>query len=298
MFTLQQIVTSWNSFFFDPVPVHTVALVRIALSFVLLIESFYLLANARDYLGPDGLINYKRYYKRTYNKSLSLFLYLPPTMASVYGILGLHIIALSFVMLGLFTQVSLVIAYITLASVVNRNPTICNGGDNVSRIMLFLLIFSSCGNTLSLDEYFFHSKQIPDRSYLLQSPWAMRLMQIQLSIIYLYTAYWKMKGATYINGTAMYYVMGNFGYRRFQLPRKMLLAPFGYILTWSVLVIEVVLPLGLWVVDLRYYALLLGFLLHLAIEYLVNVHLFSFYMMACLFLFIDPFDIIRIIQNF
>ena len=155
-------------------------------------------------------------------------------MISVYTIfLCLHITFLCFLIMGLYTLVSAIGAYITLVSIVNRNPTICNGGDNVSRIMCFLLIFTSSGNALSLDEYFFYSPHLPGKQYLMQAPWAMRLMQIQLSIIYLYTAYWKLKGATYRNGTAMYYVMGNFGYRRFPLPQVLLQKPFVHILTWS-----------------------------------------------------------------
>jgi len=298
MFTLQQIADSWNSFFFAPVPVYTVALVRICLGLVLLVEAFVLLANVKDYLGPDGLTNYERYYNRTRRKSLSLFLYLPPGINSVYAIMCLHIVALLFLIAGLFTPVFVVVAYITLVSIVNRNPTICNGGDNVSRIMCFLLIFTSSGHVLSLDEYFFYRNHLPAQEYIMQAPWALRLMQIQVSVVYLYTAYWKLKGATYRDGTAMYYVMGNFGYSRFQLPGVLLQKPYVYVLTWSVLVIEVALPLGLWITDFRYYAIATGFALHIAIEYLVNVHLFSYYMMASLLLFADPYDVIKFLQHF
>ncbi len=297
MITSEQLIQHWNDFFFQPIHVHTIAEFRIIFGIVLLLDVIYVLFNIKEYLGVKGLISYERYHKRNVGKALSLFLYFPPTMTSTYVIISLHIIFICMMILGIVTPISIILTYITLLSIVNRNPTICNGGDNVARTMCFLLVFAYSGHTYSFDEYFFYQKFIPNKEYLMISPWAIRLMQIQVSIIYLYTFYWKLKGITYRNGTAMYYVMGNTTYRRFQLPKFLLEKPFVHILTWGALLIEFALPFGLWIADFQYEFIILGFLLHIAIEYMLNVHFFSFYMMVSLLLFINPDDMARFVEN-
>src|SRR5437764_15033151 len=101
MITLNEIIQAWNSFFYNPIPIYTVAIFRILFGFILICDAFFILAHAQEYLGPDGLIGFDRYYKRNKGHSLSLFLYLPPTTKSVYLIIGLHIIFLFFMFAGL-----------------------------------------------------------------------------------------------------------------------------------------------------------------------------------------------------
>lgn len=296
MISLRQIADFWNLFFFYPIPAYTIALFRIVFGLVLLFDAFYILMNAREYLGPDGLLSHKRFKSRYKGRALSVFLILPGTMPVVYTVLGLHIFFLLMMIVGLFTTVSTIFVFVTLSSIIKRNVIICNGGDNVARMMCLLLIFSSSGHAFSFDTYLFHM-QTPLDGYTLIAPWAMRLMQIQVSIIYIYTVYWKLKGATYRNGTAMYYVMSNDNYRRFRIPGILLTKPYVQILTWGALVVEFILGIGLWITDIHYAILLVGLLFHIAIEYILNVHLFGWYMMASLLLFINPADLWNFIHG-
>jgi len=288
MLTAGELIHSWNSFFFNPVPVYSLALFRIIFGLVLLCDAVYNLMNIKEYLGPQGLIGFDRYKGRS-GYAFSLFRLFPPTLGSAYAIVFIHIFFLLFLILGLLTQLSTFFVFLTLCSIVNRNPTICNGGDNVSRVMCFLLIFAPSGEVYSLDNLIFPSG--PGTSTIYFQPWAVRLMQVQLSIIYIYTAYWKLKGATYRNGTALYYVVKNDLYKRFSVPEIVVRRPFVQVLTWGVLALEFALGFGLWVEDVRVPLLIGGFLLHLSIEYLLNVHFFSWYMMAALLLFIDPLTV-------
>jgi uncharacterized membrane protein YphA (DoxX/SURF4 family) len=297
MINLTDILNLWNEFFFSPTPVHTVAVFRIVLGFILLYDAIYNLINIKEFLGPTGLISYDHYIKRS-GYAFSLFHYLPPKMWSAYAIVGLHIVALLSMILGFYTTISVILVYLTLCSIVNRNPTICNGGDNISRIMCFLLIFASSGYAYSLDEYFFYSANKINNDYLLRAPWAVRLMQIQLSVIYLKSVYWKLKGHTYRSGIAMYYVVQNNNYKRFSVPSFFLQKPFVYVLTWGALFVEFAIGIGIWISEFRNPLILTGFGLHLAIEYILNVHLFSWFMMAVLVLFIDPYDIVHFINYF
>ena len=68
----------------------------------------------------------------------------------------------------------------------SRNPNILNGGDDTLQVALFLLMLSPSGKALSLDAWLrrrFFGQSGPDWV----PPWSIRVMQIQLCIIYLTT---------------------------------------------------------------------------------------------------------------
>ncbi len=298
MIELAELYEAWWNFFFAPKPVHTVAVFRILLSLILLIDTIFLWLDAKVLLGPKGLLQYEQFYKRNRLVAFSLFLYLPPTMRSVYLVLTLHVIFLLMMLVGFLAPLCIVLVFITLTSIINRNPGLGNGGDVVARLMLFLLMFTPCSHALSMDEWLFYQPSTPDGQHLFQAPWALRLMQIQLSAIYLKSVYWKLKGKTYLRGTAFYYSMRNNKYSRWQVPEFFVLGWPGKIMTWSILASEVFLGTGLWIQELRYPAIISGFALHLFIELTLNVHLFGWYMMASLLLFVDPYAMMSFLERF
>lgn len=294
MISLNEIMSAWNVFFFDPIPPHSVALFRIVFSALLLLESFFMIARAKEYLGPRGWFSYKQYLKRNRKITFSLFLYMPPTMRSVYIILSLHIAFLTCTMIGLFTPICVVGAFATMISIQKRNRELNNGGDVVARCMWFLLIFANSGQTYSIDEYLFYDQTVSESGILNYSSWALRLMQIQLTIIYFKSFYWKMQGSSYRDGTALYYVLQNRTYSRLKVPKIILQKPIIQYMTWSVLIIQSFIVVGLWVTELRYLAIISGIIFHLSLELTMNVHLFGWYMMTSFLLFVDPSDIMRL----
>jgi hypothetical protein len=285
--TLHDLAAAWNGFFFAPVSVYPVAVFRIFLGLILLADGLFILRNAELYLGPQGLTAYHRNFLAMRGRALSLFLYLPGTMRSVYLVLALHLTAVALMTVGFLTPVSTALAFVTTRSIVNRSWPSANGGDNVAKIMCFLLIFAPAGRALSLDEVLFYAPNPPDGSYLMAEPWAQRLMQIQVSVIYLYTVYWKLKGATWREGSAVYYAVTNNMYRKFPVPRFLMKPLLIKLVTWGVLAAEVAIGIGLWIEDLRLWLVFLGLALHLAIETFLSVHLFGWYMLAGLCLFLD-----------
>jgi antimicrobial peptide system SdpB family protein len=285
--TIDMLFNAWNGFFFAPVSVYPIALFRIVFGCVLLLDAIYVYSNAKLYLGPAGLTEYHRYFKSARGQSMSLFLYLPGTMKSVHFIMIVHFIAVIMLILGLFTPISVIIAFITTRSIVSRGAHLTNGGDAVAKVMCFLLIFTPCGQALSLDSLLFNIPQSTEGTAQMQAPWAQRLMQIQLCFIYFNTMYWKLKGATWRNGTAVYYAVSNEMYRLFKFPDILLNAPMVKTMTWGVLVLEFVLAPGLWIEELRPWLMASAVLMHLGFMLFLNIHLFSLYMIAALFLFLD-----------
>jgi vitamin K-dependent gamma-carboxylase-like protein len=281
---INELTHAWNEFFFAPTSAYPVAQFRIFFGCVLLYEATFLARNFEPYFGPDGLVRYSSFARQSAGRALSLFLYLPGTLRSARAIFVVHVTAILCMTAGFMTPVSTVVTYVTVRSFVNRTPMIGNGGDNVAKIMCFLLIFASSGNAVSVDHTLFSSTS---GSLTIDHPWAFRLMQIQVSMIYLWTAYWKLGGRTYRDGTASYYAVTNIAYRRLRLPGILLRQRFVRPATWGAFSFEWLIGPSLWIQELRLAGAVSAIIFHLILETLLNLQLFSWYMISCLLLFVD-----------
>lgn len=121
-----------------------------------------------------------------------------------------------------------------------------------------------------------------------ESAWGLRLVQLQVSAVYLSTAWEKAQGNSWRDGTALYYVsrMDDL-YGRFPLPdhwfeTAWLLAA----MTWGVVLLEGLLPVLLWCKPTRKWALLAAIGLHLSIEVTMHVFLFQWVMIISLLSFL------------
>src|SRR5213078_4781146 len=125
-----------------------------------------------------------------------------------------------------------------------------------------------------------------------QPPWAQRLMQIQLSVVYLGTLYWKLHGIAWIDGTAVYYVLSA---AQFQHAGGGIFIPLvlSRIATWGTLIIEFAAGTFIWIPRLRNVTIVAALLLHVGLEVMINVPLFQWLMIGSLLLFIDSADVRR-----
>jgi hypothetical protein len=63
--------------------------------------------------------------------------------------------------------------------------------------------------------------------------------------------------------------------------------------SWFTLVVELALGTLVWIKELRYPVLLAGILLHLGIDYSMNIPLFALVMISAYVTFVDPSDLER-----
>jgi hypothetical protein len=116
------------------------------------------------------------------------------------------------------------------------------------------------------------------------------MIQLQISIGYLATFSEKMIGKTWRNGTAIYYVLHMDGFRRFPVPFENSLI-VTRLMTWATMVIEFSAGFLVWFRSLRYVVLAVAFLLHMSIEYSMNLPIFEWIMVSTYATFIYPEDL-------
>ncbi len=292
--SLKAIVKFFDDFFFKPAPVHTVAILRIALGVLLFFHWFSLWNNLDFFWSPDGIISLETAVKYNGLYRFGLFELLPDDVRASAFLALLNLFGVIGMTLGLFTRTSTALTFLTLISFHNRNIFILNSADVVLRNFLFLMILSPAGDCLSLDRLVRRwrgtASVVADKS-----PWALRLMQVQLSVIYIATVMFKLKGNAWVDGTAVYTATRLDEFVRFPLPllNHLLLLK---LLTWGTLAVEFALGTLIWIKELRYWVLLAGISLHLGIEMTMIIPLFEWVMIAMMIVQVPPQDMKKFLQ--
>jgi uncharacterized membrane protein YphA (DoxX/SURF4 family) len=289
-FSWKQLLQFWDRFFYQYNNPKVCSIIRIAYAFLLSINVLVLGTDLLTWFGENGIVPYQVSRELIDSDTLTIFTILPKddwVITVSYSIFLSQIILL---FLGLFSRFQALCVFIWFVSFFHRNNILFDGEDILFRMMGFFLIFMPIGSYYSLDSYFKKHKKIQYNST--SSTWALRLLQIQMCLIYLSTAWEKMKGEDWINGTAIYYVSrldDVFG--RFPIPSFIFtsLTIMKY-MTWLVIIVELFIPMALWFKETRRFALFVALGFHLSIEYTMNLFLFQWLMLVGLLSFTEPKD--------
>jgi hypothetical protein len=274
---------AWDRFFFEPQGTRALGLFRISLGLIT-IYSFLLFAKDTTVFFSDrGIL--PQYvpdpaFEEPWAPSALRWATKPWQVKVVLG--GLFLTAASFTA-GFQTRLSAILLFWLVVSFQMRNELVMNSGDTVLRTMLFWMCFAPAGESLSLDAWLRVrrlSPGSPPPPPRLHAPWAQRMMQIQVAVIYLATALYKLSGPAYRDGSAMYFVLG---LTDFSAPFLAHLMAYPWIwkpLTWGMLGAEFALPFLLWARRTRMLGLALGILLHGAIILFMQIPVFGILMIA------------------
>jgi hypothetical protein len=216
----------------------------------------------------------------------------PAVASAVFGVWLLSLLTLT---LGWRTRLSAVVAWALATTFHTRLPWLTNGGDDLFRAGLFYLMLAPAGATWSLDARR-RRKQAARRGTALPgpaliSPWPVRLMQIQIALIYLFTGLVKLSGTYFdeswklswqdiqeqdwLRGEAVYWVLNDIGLARWPycwLPVPLLVCRM---LSWATLLFEIGFPLLVLFRRVRPWLLLAGLAFHLGIWVHTEVGWFS-----------------------
>ena len=138
----------------------------------------------------------------------------------VFALFGTMMLALGCMILGIWTRVASIVAFVLVETLYRYSPVFYTGGDTVVRVFLFLGMFSQWGQAYSVDSWRRRKKAIlsgqADRLPALRGipAWPMRLMMLQLTCIYCATGLLK-SGTTWSEGTALYYALNLDHFYRF-----------------------------------------------------------------------------------
>ena len=272
---------AWRAFWFGPQQMYTLGLFRIAFSGLVVVWALWLLPVRTALLGPDGIAPKQPSIADTWG----LFAVWNSDTAILVGIVVL-IAAAGALLVGWHSRVAAVIVFVLVLSLERRSPWVFNSGDALIRIEAFLLAISPCGAALSLDQ---RRRGEPFWSAQTRPNWPVRMLQIQLSIVYLAAVQTKLAGQPWLDGTAVSYVLRIDDMKRIPVPQWLAMnPPVMNAMTWSVLAIELAVGILVWFPRFRPWVLAAGVLMHVTIDLTIQIGIFTYAMLVLYLVWVSP----------
>jgi hypothetical protein len=288
---LRSITDAWNSFFFTPISPIPIALFRIIFGVLVTANLLLLYPDWLDWYGAHAWLSMETMHHLEPGARLNLFALIPQSDTWVMALFWVFLGSAILLTIGCLARFNSLLVFLSLNSIQQRNLYITHGGDTFLRLAGFFLIFAPAGAALSLDRLIRVQLGKEGTSIEPRSPWAQRLIQFQLSLLYLAAFCSKAQGDTWVQGTALFYVYHLDELHRFPLPSWFLHPTVLKLGSWWTLAVEFALGALIWIEDLRYHILALGICLHLGLEYSLNIPLFQWDILSAYILFVDPDDI-------
>ena len=273
----------WQRFWFEPRETSTLAVVRIVYGVTIFFWTLSQLPTLLTFYGSDGIL------PEAPDLGPGAWTVLSPLSGDVFviGLFVLMLVAAMALMVGFYPRAAALFLFIGTASLQRRDPYVHNAGDALLRIMPLYLALSPCGAALSLDRWRKHRDDFWESP--LRSQVALRLMQIQVSIVYLDGVWEKVRGVSWNDGTAVSFALRIGDLQRLPVPgffrSSELIANF---LTYGTLAMEFALAVLVWNRAARPWVLLAGVSLHLGIDWAMRVGFFSFGILVFYLAFLPP----------
>lgn len=263
-----------DRFLFESNDPRIVPVLRIGFALLLLVYLAIWLADSGLWFSDQGVLTSETANRLSQATATrwSLLKLLPSTPTVVRSCLCLMLAHTLLLLVGWWPRLQTFCLFVWLVSFQQRNPLLCDGEDTLFRALAFWMTFLPLGA-----RWVWLGKTVRNhRPAASADCWALRLIQLQMAVIYASATWNKLQGSTWHDGTAMYYVFAtvdHFG--RISLPTAWLdNMVVVKTITWTALGIEAVVPIAVWFRWTRKPALLAAVALHLGIE--LTMHLFLF----------------------
>jgi len=273
----------WATFWFTPVPVYALGLVRLVFGVAVVVWALALLPDLYRVFGDQGVVPV---YPRV-EYQWGLFEWWSGDTALLVGWIVLTVAALAMVV-GWHSRIAAALVFVLLLSFVRRGAYMFNAGDTILVVIALILAVSCCGAALSLDQ---RRRTGSFWSAQTQAQWPIRLLQVQLTLIYLVSVQAKLSGGKdWVDGSAAFYTARTDGrWAWVEVPDWLFgNAVLVNVATWTTLVIELAIAVLVWNKRCRFWVLAAGVVLHLVLMVTMNVAFFSIAMFVLYLAFVPP----------
>lgn len=294
--TVSGLIGLWQKFWFTPESPLSLCVFRIVFGLVFLTQiATQYWTDFSVFFGEHPFIPHDDFVAFWSKKSVTINLFeLLPTEdfwhIAFFVVLGIFTVMM---IIGFCTRLSIILVFLGYASICHQYPFLMNAGDNMQRVVLFLLCFSGAGDCLSVDTYLKNRKG-DWRKALLDPPpspaWTTRMMQVQLAIAYITTALLKINSPIWFFGDGVYIATRLNDFVKLRVPIVFEHRISLYLMSWLTIIVEFAAGTLIWIKETKYWVILLGVILHVGIDWTMNIPIFEFAFMSIYILFIDSED--------
>ncbi len=287
---------AWSQIWFQSSPTTPLEITRIGVGAAMLIN--YALATPHLFLfwGDDGWMPRALLFDVNNDAwSQSVFFYFTAPWQWI-AFHALFLFCCAAFMVGWRTSWVKWIVLVGQLSYATRDPVITYGVDQILASLLFILCLAPVGRAVSLDRAraVFMAKRgnLEARLPRYASPWAgacIRLMQIQMAVLFFFSAANKLKGDEWWSGDSIWAVVANIDF--YNRPLLDLFASQYWLVnvaTYLTLLIEMAYPFLIWQRASRPYLLAAAIFLHIQFATIMGMPYFSFVMIMGHMSFVRP----------
>lgn len=273
----------WDRFWFTPVDVIVYARLRIAFGTLVLVWASTLAPDLDAFFSRHGLVGPVAQ-PGWWRWSLLELSQSDLVVGGVY--VGLIAAAVA-VMLGWHTRASSIVVFVALTSLMRANPFVFNSGDALLRLLALYLVLMPAGARLSVDHRRAQRRGTPAPA--VASVWPMRLVQLQVSVMYAAAATSKLRGEAWRDGTAVAHALQLEDLARVSVPEFVVGSPLAAaVATYGTVLLEAALAVLVWPRRTRAVALAAGVALHVSIDAFLRVGFFSVAVVVSYLSFVGP----------
>lgn len=215
---------AWNEFWFSPTNPSTLSAIRVLTGAMLFYTHLVWSFDLQGFFGRDGWLpvsfmdtveQYQNGGPDGFTRwNWSYFHFgMPPAVLWIVHIAALFVFF--FLMIGFFSRTMSVLAYVAAVSYANRvTPGAYFGLDKINCLLAMYLIIGPCGARYSIDRIWRlrrgAPKEVPPS---ISANLAIRLIQIHMCVIYLFSGLGKLQGESWWNGEAVWFSSANLEYQ-------------------------------------------------------------------------------------
>lgn len=264
-----QPASAWHRFFFAPQSTAPMVLLRVGWGLVTALWALSFLPDIDPFL-TEGALRYERNLEPGAWNPLGRIGWDHAALATCLVL----VLASLATMVGFRTRLSSAVAVLCLVCLQRGNTVIFNSGDLLLRQVGFAVALAPSATLWSLDAR--RARRRGRLVTLLRAPWAMRLLQLELALGYLLSAWTKARGDTWHDGTAIALSLRIEDLQRFVAPEWLLdQSVLLNLVTWGALAFEATFIVAIWSTRLRLPVLVAGVLLHIGIDVFLDIGFFS-----------------------
>ncbi|MFM8735704.1 MAG: HTTM domain-containing protein [Pirellulales bacterium] len=208
---------AWNAFWFTPADPLPLAVIRIVTGAILAWSCVVWLLDADAFFGDRGWLRPDQVWRindQPWQWSL-YFTASSPTM--IRAVAGIALVAAILLTLGLAAPLAAGVSFVCLVSAANRAPLNVFGLDDTLGMLLVPLVVGPSGARLSVDRLLFGAGRGRGGEASVRANVALRLLQVHLCVVYLFSGAGKLFGASWWEGTALWGAVANDRYRTLDL---------------------------------------------------------------------------------
>jgi uncharacterized membrane protein YphA (DoxX/SURF4 family) len=254
---------AWDRFWFTPADPLPLAVVRIVAGLLLAWSCLVWLMDVDGFFGAQGWLRDGDVWRMNDQPWQWSWFFVASSPSAVRVLVLLTLLAAVCLAIGLATPVAAFLSLAGFLSAVNRTPLTVFGFDDALGMLLIPLLIGPSGAVLSLDRRL--GLTIAEAGPSVGANIAIRLIQVHLCLIYLFSGCGKLLGPSWWEGTALWGSVANVRYRTLDLTWLARHPLLTNALTLSTLFWEVSYPALVWPRLTRRLVLAMAVAVHLGI---------------------------------